>query len=286
MDKIFPEKINNYLELIRLNKPIGFMLLLWPCWFSLAYINLPQHTLINYYLLFLFGAVIMRSAGCIINDLVDQNIDSKIERTALRPIAAKKISNLHAIIFLIILLIIGLLILLQFKFETILAGLVCTPLIVMYPFMKRITFWPQLFLGIVFNWGIIICSVEFFGTITKEFFIFYLACIFWTIGYDTIYAFQDLKDDIKNKIKSTAVLFRDKGKYLVLTSYTLMFLLIGYLSFLKTNKLVTMFFLIIIIIFIFFNLLRWDHESESNSGKIFRQNNTFGAMIFLYLLSF
>lgn len=286
MDKIFPEKINNYLELIRLNKPIGFMLLLWPCWFSLAYINLPQHTLINYYLLFLFGAVIMRSAGCIINDLVDQNIDSKIERTALRPIAAKKISNLHAIIFLIILLTIGLLILLQFKFETILAGLVCTPLIVMYPFMKRITFWPQLFLGIVFNWGIIICSVEFFGTITIEFFIFYLACIFWTIGYDTIYAFQDLKDDIKNKIKSTAVLFRDKGKYLVLTSYTLMFLLIGYLSFLKTNKLVTMFFLIIIIIFIFFNLLRWDHESESNSGKIFRQNNTFGAMIFLYLLSF
>lgn len=286
MDKIFPEKINNYLELIRLNKPIGFMLLLWPCWFSLAYINLPQHTLINYYLLFLFGAVIMRSAGCIINDLVDQNIDSKIERTALRPIAAKKISNLHAIIFLIILLTIGLLILLQFKFETILAGLVCTPLIVMYPFMKRITFWPQLFLGIVFNWGIIICSVEFFGTITKEFFIFYLACIFWTIGYDTIYAFQDLKDDIKNKIKSTAVLFRDKGKYLVLASYTLMFLLIGYLSFLKTNKLVTMFFLIIIIIFIFFNLLRWDHESESNSGKIFRQNNTFGAMIFLYLLSF
>ena len=286
MDKIFPEKINNYLELIRLNKPIGFMLLLWPCWFSLAYINLPQHTLITYYLLFFFGAVIMRSAGCIINDLIDQNIDSKIERTALRPIAAKKISNTHAIIFLIILLIIGLLILLQFKLETILAGLVCTPLIVMYPFMKRITFWPQLFLGIVFNWGIIICSVEFFGTITKEFFIFYLACIFWTIGYDTIYAFQDLKDDIKNKIKSTAVLFRDKGKYLVLTSYTLMFLLIGYLSFLKTNKLVTMFFLIIIVIFIFFNLLRWDHKSESNSGKIFRQNNTFGAMIFLYLLSF
>ena len=286
MDKIFPEKINNYLELIRLNKPIGFMLLLWPCWFSLAYINLPQHTLITYYLLFLFGAVIMRSAGCIINDLVDQNIDSKIERTALRPIAAKKISNFHAIIFLIILLTIGLLILLQFKLETILAGLICTPLIVMYPFMKRITFWPQLFLGIVFNWGIIICSVEFFGTITKEFFIFYLACVFWTIGYDTIYAFQDLKDDIKNKIKSTAVLFRDNGKYLVLTSYTLMFLLIGYLSFLKTNNLVTMFFLIIIIIFIFFNLLRWDHKSESNSGKIFRQNNTFGAMIFLYLLSF
>ena len=286
MDKIFPEKINNYLELIRLNKPIGFMLLLWPCWFSLAYINLPQHTLITYYLLLLFGAVIMRSAGCIINDLVDQKIDSKIKRTALRPIAAKKISNLNAIIFLILLLTMGLLILLQFKFETILTGLVCTPLIVMYPFMKRITFWPQLFLGIVFNWGIIICSIEFFETITREFFIFYLACVFWTIGYDTIYAFQDLKDDIKNEIKSTAVLFKEKGRYLVLASYTLMSLLIGYLSFLKTNKLITMFFLLVIIIFIFFNLLRWDHKSESSSGKIFRQNNVFGAMIFLYLLSF
>ncbi len=269
MDKIFPEKINNYLELIRLNKPIGFMLLLWPCWFSLAYIELPQQTLITYYLLFLFGAVIMRSAGCIINDLVDQNIDAKIERTALRPIAAKKISNLHAIILLIILLTIGLLTLLQFKFETILAGLACTPLIVMYPFMKRITFWPQLFLGIVFNWGIIICSVEFFGSITKEFFMLYLACVFWTIGYDTIYAFQDLKDDIKTKIKSTAVLFNDKGRYLVLASYTLMFLLIGYLTFVKTNKLITMFFLLAIIIFIIFNLLRWDHKSESNSGKYF-----------------
>ena len=99
MDKIFPEKINNYLELIRLNKPIGFMLLLWPCWFSLAYIDLPQQTLINYYLFIFVGSVIMRSAGCIINDLIDQNIDSKIKRTALRPIAAKKISNLNALFF-------------------------------------------------------------------------------------------------------------------------------------------------------------------------------------------
>ena len=286
MDKIIPKKINNYLELIRLNKPIGFMLLLWPCWFSLAYIDLPENKLINYYFLFFVGAVVMRSAGCIINDLIDQKIDSKIVRTALRPIAAKQISNLQAVIFLIILLSIGFIILLQFKFETILAGLVCAPLIFLYPFMKRITFWPQLFLGIVFNWGIIICSIEFFGTITREFFIFYLACIFWTIGYDTIYAFQDLEADIKNNIKSTAVLFNEKGKYLVLISYTFMCLLIGYLSFIKSNELVIILFLLAIFIFIFFNLTRWDHKSESNSEKKFRQNNLFGAMIFLYLLSF
>ncbi len=286
MIKIFPEKINNYIVLIRLDKPIGFMLLLWPCWFSLAYINLPQQTLIGYYFLFFIGAVVMRSAGCIINDLIDQQIDSKIARTALRPIAAKKISNLEGIIFLIILLIIGFLILLQFKFETIITGLVCTPLIVLYPFMKRITFWPQLFLGIVFNWGIIICSVEFFGTVTSEFLIFYLACIFWTIGYDTIYAFQDLKDDIENNIKSTAVLFRENGKHFVLISYVFMFLLVGYLSFIKSNDPIIFLFLLTVFCFIFFNLTRWDHKSESNSGKKFRQNNLFGAMIFLYFLSF
>ncbi|MDC0057622.1 UbiA family prenyltransferase [Pelagibacteraceae bacterium] len=286
MDKIFPEKINNYLELIRINKPIGFMLLLWPCWFSLAYIDLSQQKLISYYIIFFLGSVVMRSAGCIINDLADQNIDSAIERTALRPIAAKKISSLHALIFLIILLSIGLLILLQFKTETILVGLVCAPLIVLYPFMKRITFWPQLFLGIVFNWGIIICSIEFFGIFTKEFFILYLACVLWTIGYDTIYAFQDLNDDKKNKIKSTAVLFDDKGKYLVLASYTLMFVLIGYLTLNKTNEPIIFLFLLAIFIYIFSNLITWDHKSESNSGKKFRQNNLFGAMIFLYLLSF
>ncbi len=286
MDKIFPEKINNYLQLIRLNKPIGFMLLLWPCWFALAYIELPQQELIRYYVIFLIGSVVMRSAGCIINDLVDQNIDSKIERTASRPIAANKISNLNAIIFLLILLFVGLLILLQFKQLTILTGLICTPLIILYPFMKRITFWPQLFLGIVFNWGIIICSVEFFGTITKDFFIFYLACIFWTIGYDTIYAFQDLKDDIKNKIKSTAVLFKEKGKGLVLVSYLLMFILVGYLSLIKTREPTTLFLLLAIFLFVFINLIRWDLKSKNNSNKKFRQNNLFGAMIFLYLLSF
>ena len=286
MDKIFPEKINNYLELIRLDKPIGFMLLLWPCWFSLAYLELPLQTLLSYYLLFFVGSIIMRSAGCIINDLVDQNIDSKIKRTAKRPIAAKKISNLNAIIFLIILLFVGLLILLQFKQETILLGLLSTPLIILYPLMKRITFWPQLFLGIIFNWGVLICSVEFYGIITKDYFIFYLACVLWTIGYDTIYAYQDLREDKKNNIKSTAVLFEDNGKYLVITSYTLMLIIIGYLSLYQTIEILKLVVFFSIFIYIMINLIRWNYKSEDNSGKKFRQNNLFGAMIFLYLLSF
>ena len=262
------------------------MLLLWPCWFSLAYLELPQQTLISYYVLFFVGSIIMRSAGCIINDLIDQDIDSKIERTASRPIASKKITNLNAIIFLSALLFSGLLILFQFKFETILAGLLCTPLIVLYPIMKRITFWPQLFLGIIFNWGVIICSVEFFGSITREYLVFYLACVLWTIGYDTIYAYQDLRDDKTNNIKSTAVLFADNGKYLVIASYTLMLGIIGYLTLIKTIEIIKLLVFLCIFIYIIINLIRWDLNSEDNSGKKFRQNNLFGAMIFLYLLSF
>ena len=228
----------------------------------------------------------MRSAGCIINDLMDQDIDSKTGRTATRPLASNKITNFNAVIFLFMLLIIGLLILLQFKTPSILVGLLCTPLIVLYPLMKRITFWPQLFLGIIFNWGVIICSVEFFGTVTNEYLILYLACVLWTIGYDTIYAYQDLKDDKKNNIKSTAVLFEDKGKYLVVTSYALMLIMIGYLSLNQTFEILKLLVYLSIFIYMIANIVMWDHKSEQNSGKKFRQNNLFGAIIFLYLLSF
>ncbi len=286
MDKIFPEKINNYLELIRLNKPIGFMLLLWPCWFSLAYLKLPQLSLLKYYILFFIGALIMRSAGCIINDLFDKEIDSRVKRTAARPLASKKISSSNAIIFLSILLFAGLFILLQFKLETILVGLICIPLIIIYPLLKRITYWPQIFLGIIFNWGIIICSFEFFGQLTNEYLMIYLACVLWTIGYDTIYAYQDLRDDKKNNIKSTAVLFGDRGKHLVVTFYTLMLIIIGYLSLNQTINILKLLVFFGIFIYIIINLIRWNHKSEENSGKKFRQNNLFGAMIFIYLLSF
>ena len=286
MDKIFPEKINNYLKLIRINKPIGFMLLLWPCWFSLTFLDLPQKSLLNYYILFFIGAIVMRSAGCIINDLVDQDLDIKVERTASRPLASKKISNLNAYIFLIVLLMIGLAILLQFKSSAIMTGLLCTPLIVLYPVMKRITFWPQLFLGIIFNFGVIICSVEFYGKLTTEYLIFYFSCVFWTIGYDTIYAYQDIKDDKMNNIKSTAVLFGNYGKLLVISSYILMFSLIAYLKLNNAPSIINCAVFLAILIFIISNLLQWDLKSKNNSGKKFRQNNLFGAMIFIYLLTF
>ena len=286
MDKIFPEKINNYLKLIRINKPIGFMLLLWPCWFSLAYLDLPYKSLLSYYIIFFVGAVIMRSAGCIINDLIDQDIDAKVERTASRPIASKKISGLNAFVFLILLLAIGLLVLLQFNFSAIMSGLLCSPLIVLYPLMKRITFWPQLFLGIIFNFGVIICSFEFFGRLTSEYLILYLSCVLWTIGYDTIYAYQDIKDDKINNIKSTAVLFGNYGKLLVVTSYTLMLTLIAYLTLNKSSGILSFTLFLVIFVVIIVNLLQWNLNNKASSEKKFRQNNLFGAIIFIYLLSF
>ncbi len=286
MNTIIPKKINNYFELIRLNKPIGFMLLLWPCWFGLAFSDLPNLSILKYYFLFLIGSFTMRSAGCIINDLIDKDIDLNIARTSKRPLASKKISSFNAIIFLILLLLISLIVLFQFKYETIIVTLLCCPLIIIYPFMKRITFWPQLFLGIVFNWGVIICSIEFHNTLKLDYLLLYVSCILWTVGYDTIYAYQDIIDDKKNNIKSTAVLFDDKGKILVFTSYSLMFALIFLLSFWKTQNLVIYLMLILILLYILYNLISWDLKSKESSSKKFRQNNIIGVMIFLYLLSF
>ena len=161
LDKIVPLKIYYFLDLIRLSKPIGFMLLMWPCWFSLSLIPLDSFQEIKWYFLFFVGAFLMRSAGCIINDLVDINIDKTISRTANRPLASKKISKKEAILLLFFLFLISFGILLQFNFFAILFGFCSLPLIILYPFMKRYTYWPQLILGVVFSWGVIMVSIQF-----------------------------------------------------------------------------------------------------------------------------
>ena len=284
MDKIFPEKIHNYFELIRLNKPIGFMLLLWPCWFSLAYLEFFEQYLIGYYIIFIIGSVIMRSAGCIINDLIDIKIDSKIMRTYRRPLASKKINILNAIIFLFVLLLLSFAILIQFSVLTIIIGLLSVPIIVLYPLMKRITYWPQLVLGIVFSWGVLITSFELYGGITLDYFLLYLACIFWTLSYDTIYAYQDRNDDISNNVKSTAVLFGEKGKLFVRFSYFCMLSIISYLSWKSSENLASLGVIIVILIGINIIINKWQPHSTESSNYYFRQNNLLGGVIFLYLL--
>ena len=286
LDTFIPKKFFYFLDLIRFNKPIGFMLLMWPCWFGLAYSGKSFYNLIYLYFLFFLGSFLMRSAGCIINDLIDIKIDSQIKRTLNRPLASKKISILSALIFLFVLLLLSFIILIQFSILTIIIGLLSVPIIILYPFMKRITYWPQLVLGLVFSWGVLITSAELFGKIKLDYCLLYLACIFWTLSYDTIYAYQDRQDDINNNVKSTAVLLGEKGKLFVRFSYFCMLSLISYLSWKSSENLVSLGVIIAILIGINMLINKWKPDSAQSSNYYFRQNNFLGGIIFLYLLFF
>jgi len=215
-------KIWLLINLARLDNPIGIFLLLFPCLLGITIasdqINLEIFTL------FTLGAITMRSAGCIINDIVDRNLDKKTVRTKDRPLANEQLTLKEAYYFLLFLLIIGLLILIKLNQIVIILGLAIIPLIVLYPYMKRITYFPQLFLGIIFNWGVLMGYASIKNTLDPEIFFLYAACIFWTIGYDTIYAHQDKKTDVKIGIKSTAILFGKKTKLCLCMLYLLMIL--------------------------------------------------------------
>lgn len=204
-----------FIELTRLNKPIGFMLLFWPCAWGLAFANLiNQNTSIFIYYLILFfcGSVLMRSAGCIFNDIVDKDFDKKVKRTKKRPIASGKISISQSFFYVAVLCLIAFFILIQFNLLTISLGLGSMFLAFAYPYMKRITYWPQLFLGVTFNWGIIMAWASINNAISIEIIILYLSAIFWTLGYDTIYGAQDMSDDEIIGIKSTSIKYKKNIK--------------------------------------------------------------------------
>ena len=172
--KIISTKFKLLFDLIRLDKPIGFLLLMWPCWFGLANIQKFEIKLLKWYFYFFIGSFLMRSAGCIINDIIDINLDKKIQRTASRPLTSKKISLFEAILFLIVLLLLSFFILLKFNIGSIFLGMASIPLIFLYPFLKRYTYWPQLGLGLVFSWGVLIVSMQFNLAITIDFLLLYI----------------------------------------------------------------------------------------------------------------
>jgi len=204
-------KILSLISLIRLLNPTGYILLFIPCVIGTGlYENITSHY--NLIILFLLGSIIMRSAGCIINDIFDKDIDKNIERTKNRPLANGDLSITEALVLFITLNIIGLIVLLQLSIEAIVFGVIAAFLFVIYPLMKRITFWPQLFLGITYNTGILIAALNIKHEITITSIIAYIGCVFWTLYYDTIYAFMDLRDDKKIGVKSLAV-FLEKRNY-------------------------------------------------------------------------
>lgn len=231
--RYLPNALKPYALLIRMDRPVGTFLLLWPClWsiFALSNDMLLSAITLKTVLLFVVGAFLMRSAGCIINDLWDRDIDPKVERTALRPLASGTITVKQALFALCVLLLLSLFILLSFNVVTILLGFLALAFVVVYPVMKRFTYWPQLFLGLTFNFGVLMGWAAIDGRLSLSALAFYCAGILWTLGYDTIYAYQDKEDDALLCVKSTALLFKDNGKRWVSGFYTascLCFLLAG-----------------------------------------------------------
>ena len=283
------EKFQIFIQLTRLNKPIGFLLLFWPCVWGLTlsyYYSGETNLYIKYIILFFLGAVLMRSAGCIFNDIVDRDFDKKVRRTRVRPIASGKISAVEAFIYIILLCSIALLILLQFNLLTITLGMGSMILAFTYPFMKRFTYWPQLFLGLTFNWGIIMGWTSIANSISIEPIILYLAAIFWTLGYDTIYGLQDIHDDEIIGIKSTSIKFKNKVKIFVGTCYSLCVFLILIMFFtMEINKYLLLLIMPFIVSFAY--QVKIFKVSNSESCLLaFKNNNLTGLLIFIFIFSF
>ena len=277
-----------FIELTRLNKPIGFMLLFWPCSWGLAFafsFNQNIYLFINYLILFFLGSVLMRSAGCIFNDIVDKDYDIKVERTKKRPIASGKISIKRSFIYVIFLCFLAFIILIQFNLLTIFLGLSSMFLAFSYPFMKRITYWPQLFLGITFNWGIIMAWAAINGNITPEIFTLYISAIFWTLGYDTIYGAQDMSDDEIIGLKSTAIKFKTNLKLFVLVSYSISISLLIYVlnDFIGFNT--TTIFLLMFCISLLYQVLKMKNTESENYLRLFKFNNYSGLILFIAIFS-
>ena len=281
-------QINLFIELTRLKKPIGFMLLFWPCLWGLTLVYDFQSNLFNYFFystLFLSGSILMRSAGCIVNDIADRNFDKKVERTKRRPIASGKVSVKLASAYAIILCGIAFLVLINFNKFTILMALISMPLAFAYPLMKRITYWPQLFLGITFNYGLVLAWISIANEISIIPIIFYLGAIFWTLGYDTIYGFQDIKDDEIIGVKSTSIKFKNDPKKFLFISYCIFIislLLIGVLMSFKYYYFMSLIFPILHLLV--FQIKRLNINLPMDCLIRFKSNNFLGLIIFINIL--
>jgi len=283
------EKFQIFIQLTRLNKPIGFLLLFWPCVWGLTlayYFSGETNLYLKHILLFFLGSVLMRSAGCIFNDIVDRDLDKKVQRTRERPIASGKISVPKAFVYLVFLCLVALLILLQFNWLTIILGLSSMTLVFTYPFMKRITYWPQLFLGLTFNWGIIMGWTSLTNDISIEPIILYLSAIFWTLGYDTIYGLQDIHDDEIVGVKSTSIQFKNNVKVFVGICYSLFVLCILILGLLMEIDKYLLALSTFFILSLIYQIKIFKTDSPTSCLFSFKINNLTGLLVFLFIFSF
>ena len=281
-------QIKLFIELTRIKRPIGFMLLFWPClWgLTLAYdFNLGVFTYFFYSTLFLSGSILMRSAGCIVNDIADKNFDRKVERTKNRPIASGKVSVKLASVYALFLCGVAFLVLINFNYFTILMALISMPLAFTYPLMKRITYWPQLFLGITFNYGLILAWISILNEISIIPIIFYFGAIFWTLGYDTIYGFQDIKDDEIIGVKSTSIKFKNDPKKFLFISYCMFIISLFLIGILMNFKMYYFLFMIVPILHLLvFQIAKLNTNLSLDCLIKFKSNNILGLIIFTNIL--
>jgi 4-hydroxybenzoate polyprenyltransferase len=282
------KQLNLFFELTRLKRPIGYMLLFWPCAWGLTIAYDFNQNLKNYFfylVLFFLGSVLMRSAGCIINDIADKDFDKNVSRTKDRPIASEKVSVKVGFMYSAILCSLAFLVLINFNMFTIILALGSMPLAFTYPLMKRFTYWPQLFLGITFNYGLVLGWTSIYGEVNLIPIIFYIGAIFWTLSYDTIYGFQDIKDDEIIGLKSTSIKFKNNPMIFLFISYSIFFISLIYIGLSMNLNYFYFIFLILIFYHLFFlQLKKLNTQDTINCLKIFKSNNFLGLLIFANLI--
>jgi len=280
--------LNLFIELTRLNKPIGYMLLFWPCVWGLTLVydfNSEINTYFKYLIFFLLGSILMRSAGCIVNDIADKKFDQKVERTKNRPIASEKISIKLALLYALVLCFCAFLILINFNLFTIVLALASMPFAFSYPLMKRFTYWPQLFLGITFNYGLVLAWISINNSISLTPILFYIGAIFWTLGYDTIYGYQDIKDDEIIGIKSTSIKFKNNPKTFLTLCYSFLLISLILIGVLMSFSNIFYLFLIIPFCHLFFYQINFlNINKPEDCLKIFKSNNILGLIVCMNIL--
>ena len=287
VDTLAPAWTRPYLRLTRLDRPIGWWLLLMPCWWSAALAAIPAgkwgpdpwHVV-----LFLIGAIVMRGAGCTWNDLVDRDIDARVERTRSRPIPSGQVSVRAAIVFMVLQALVGLLVLVQFNRFTILVGIASLAVVAIYPLMKRVTYWPQIFLGLAFSWGALMGWAAAFGTLDLPAYLLYAGSIAWVIHYDTIYAHQDSEDDALVGLKSTALLFGQRTKTALRLFSALAVALIGLAGLAAGAGLVFGIGLLAFAAHLAWQISRIDIADPALCLRLFKSNRDAGLILFAALI--
>ncbi|TNM66777.1 4-hydroxybenzoate octaprenyltransferase [Aliirhizobium smilacinae] len=289
--RVLPRSLWGYSQLARWDRPIGWQLLMWPCFWSIALAADAAHgglkpsfgTVIFYLFLMFVGSVAMRGAGCTYNDLVDHDIDMEVARTRSRPLPSGRVSRFGAKVFIALQALVGLLVLIQFNTFSIVLGIASLAVVAIYPFAKRFTDWPQFFLGLAFSWGALMGWAAIFGGLSWAAIFLYIGAVAWTIGYDTIYAYQDIEDDELIGVRSTARLFGDKAKPCLVGLYgiTLLFLALSFIT--AGAGFFAYVGLIVTAVMLGWQILILDIRNPDQCRRLFLSNNRVGAILFVGL---